>query len=556
MGRRDPIDFDVLIAGAGYSGSLLALCLARSGLRVAVLDRSPLPRVVIGEGTTPEQNRLHGELAERCDLPELGPLASFGRLAASRIPVAAWPKEALYFVHDGEGSAPGREMLYQTSPWPNGPEYHVWRADLDLYLAQAAMRRGAKVWVCANIDRVDTSADDRVTVEASFPTGRRSVSARYLVDATGMGSGVTAQLCPESWGPETFPLCTRALCNHFSGVVDPEACYAEAWRNLPVPRGHATIHHVNEHGWAWVIPFANGVSSVGIVENLRHPDAAAAPSGEGPGPLFYDRLRRFPRLAEALAGATPLRPFLNTGPMQRRLERMAGARWLVTPPASGFADPLLSTGMASSTLLVARLVDKLDGLRSGDVRLDEHLAPEIERTEIEQSTLTQLLGALTTSMRDFDLFVETFRLSRQAAFLGSLGQYSERNVYGENFFGFHFPAFRQLVDEVSRAAADPATTAEGLHAIYREHDALGFIGEPIDAEALDGVFLTRLLPIVQWKLKHRVGPEVPWYRALWDTSRRITLNGLSNAALLRRGGSGAPRIAMRGLGIVFGVHRR
>src|SRR5262245_9813430 len=90
--------FDAIVLGAGYTGPLLATVLGRQGYRVALVETAPLPRVAIGESSTPEQTRLHGWLARQRGIPELLPLSSYYRLKRARLPLAVWPKESFYFL--------------------------------------------------------------------------------------------------------------------------------------------------------------------------------------------------------------------------------------------------------------------------------------------------------------------------------------------------------------------------------------------------------------------------------------------------------------------------
>ncbi len=61
-------DVDVVVLGSGFSGSLLAQILGRTGRSVALLDNHGHPRFAIGESSTPAANLILKELADRYDL--------------------------------------------------------------------------------------------------------------------------------------------------------------------------------------------------------------------------------------------------------------------------------------------------------------------------------------------------------------------------------------------------------------------------------------------------------------------------------------------------------
>ncbi|MFN9035961.1 MAG: NAD(P)-binding protein, partial [Planctomyces sp.] len=70
--------FDVVIAGSGFSGSLLGWILARHGRSVLIVYRQHHPRFAIGESSTPTADFLLAHLADRFGLRELAPLACWG----------------------------------------------------------------------------------------------------------------------------------------------------------------------------------------------------------------------------------------------------------------------------------------------------------------------------------------------------------------------------------------------------------------------------------------------------------------------------------------------
>jgi tetracycline 7-halogenase / FADH2 O2-dependent halogenase len=51
-------DVDLVIVGAGFGGSLMAMVAHQLGLSVMLLEQGQHPRMVIGESTTPLSNLL------------------------------------------------------------------------------------------------------------------------------------------------------------------------------------------------------------------------------------------------------------------------------------------------------------------------------------------------------------------------------------------------------------------------------------------------------------------------------------------------------------------
>ena len=68
---------DVAIIGAGFAGSILAAALAKSGLRVAVIDSTHHPRFAIGESSTPLADMILRRIAQNYQLPYLEALSTF-----------------------------------------------------------------------------------------------------------------------------------------------------------------------------------------------------------------------------------------------------------------------------------------------------------------------------------------------------------------------------------------------------------------------------------------------------------------------------------------------
>ena len=71
-------EYDIVVVGSGFAGSLLAMIARRAGRSVLMLEKGRHPRFAIGESSTALSNLLLEELAARYDLPRLKPLTKWG----------------------------------------------------------------------------------------------------------------------------------------------------------------------------------------------------------------------------------------------------------------------------------------------------------------------------------------------------------------------------------------------------------------------------------------------------------------------------------------------
>ena len=67
-------EYDVIILGSGFGGSILAAILCKHALKVLVIDGKSHPRFAIGESTIPQTSQLLTLLANKYKVPELNVL--------------------------------------------------------------------------------------------------------------------------------------------------------------------------------------------------------------------------------------------------------------------------------------------------------------------------------------------------------------------------------------------------------------------------------------------------------------------------------------------------
>jgi tetracycline 7-halogenase / FADH2 O2-dependent halogenase len=376
------VQVDLVIVGAGFGGSLMAMIARRIGLSVVLLEQGKHPRMTIGESTTPLSNLLLESLSQRYDLPQIAPLAKWGSWQSTYPQIACGLKRGFSFFHQDGG-----ELLVAASPHDYVADTHWYRADVDHFLVMEAQRLGVDYRELARIESLDFS-DDGTTIVGSAGDEPFRFHARLLLDATGPRGFLHRTLGLEESSLPGYP-ATESLYSHFTGVTRTEIPSAGA----PYPVDDAAVHHVFEGGWVWVLRFNNGVTSAGVAAT----QSVAAELGLSEGEPAWQRvLARLPALRAQFKIATACQPFRHLPVVSFRSRTIAGHRWAMLPSAAGFVDPLLSSGFA----LTLRGIERLALVLSGTAELTSYA----QQTDADLLAVARLIGALYSTMGNFAAF--------------------------------------------------------------------------------------------------------------------------------------------------------
>ncbi|MDQ1745639.1 MAG: tetracycline 7-halogenase / O2-dependent halogenase [Pseudonocardiales bacterium] len=350
--------YDVAVLGSGIGGSMLACILAKRGLTVVLVEGATHPRFAIGESLIPETGVRLRIIAEKYGIPEIGWLATFQTLR-DRISPACGVKRSFSFLHHDRGARhqPGHVNQLPTLTPPVGPDSHLFRQDTDAYFAGVAVRYGARLVTGAPVTAVKLNRHGVTLTTATHG----DFEAEFLIDASGMKSLVSDQLGLRDPEPR-FRTNTRAIYTHMVGVPPADALLTTKGRKqLASPLGQATMHHVFDGGWIWVIPFGNHryatnqLTSVGmLLDRRKYPDPTGAPADE-----FRAVASQFPSIAQHFANASAVRPWVGTGRLQYSSSRMVADRMIQLPHAAAFLDPLYSSGMSVLTVAVDQIAGRL-----------------------------------------------------------------------------------------------------------------------------------------------------------------------------------------------------
>ncbi len=305
-------EFDVVVIGGGPAGSTVGARLAQLGHKVLVLEKEHHPRFHIGESLLP------------ANLPLLEKLGVADAVKA--IGMEKWGAEFVSPWHERKsqtfkfGDAWDKSMPFS---------YQVRRSEFDEILIRNATRLGAEVIEGCRVKKVDFSPGGAAaTVHAQHDDGRiEQWQARYVVDASGRDTLLGKQLEVKR---RNRMHNSSALYAHFTGVI----------RHAGQDEGNITIFWF-EHGWFWLIPLADGCTSIGAVVWPYYLKSRCKPLKE----FFADTFALCPALAERLAHATQLSQVEATGNFSYACEHTHGPNYLLIGDAFTFIDPVFSSGV-------------------------------------------------------------------------------------------------------------------------------------------------------------------------------------------------------------------
>lgn len=358
-------DCDLVIAGSGFGGSILAMIARRLGYRVMLLERGRHPRFAIGESASPLAGVLIEQLSARYDLPRLAPLSAYGAWQRAYPEIGCGLKRGFsYFAHcagaryraDARRST---ELLVAASPHDALSDTHWLRADVDHFLVREAIALGVDYHDGVTLGALDPVGPSAVTVTGERNGQPLRVRASLVVDATGPRGFLSRACTVPDVGFAGYP-ATQALFSHFTGVARCDQlpdftagrAAGESLEAAPYPPDAAALHHVFDGGWMWVLRFDTGVTSAGVAVT----DALAAELGLADGAAAWQRLlARYPSVGAQFAAARAIREFTWMPRLASRSAAAAGERWAMLPSAAAFVDPLFSTGMPLTLLGIERL---------------------------------------------------------------------------------------------------------------------------------------------------------------------------------------------------------
>lgn len=346
-----PERVDVLVIGAGPAGTIAASIVHQAGYSVKIVEKQKFPRFVIGESLLP-----------RC----MEALEEAGFLEAVKAK-GFQQKYGAKFVKDGKICNYFFNEQF-TAGW--NWTWQVPRAEFDKTLADTVESMGVPVLYETNVTGIQFLDGYSETTVEDMDGNKSTIEARFIIDGSGYGRVI----------PRLFNLdkasnlpTRRAL---FAHTVDEK-------RSMDDEPDRITIVVHKPGVWVWIIPFSNGVTSLGFVGDPGFFESYAGSDEE----KFRAMIANEPYLAqrfkdvELVFGTRTLEGWSSTCP------KFYGDGFVLTGNVTEFLDPVFSSGVtlaSVSSQMAAHLV--IRKLKDEEVDWDrEYMEPMMQGVDTFRS---------------------------------------------------------------------------------------------------------------------------------------------------------------------------
>jgi flavin-dependent dehydrogenase len=324
------MDVDVVIIGAGPSGTIAASLLRQQGHHVVVIEKQHFPRFSIGESLLPCCMQF---------LEQAGMLEAVNKAGFQFKNGAAFRHQDRYTTFD---------FSDKFTPGP-GSTFQVQRADFDKLLADTAIEHGVEIRFGHQVDALDVTESPRLTVTNEQGL-QYQLNAKFVLDASGFGRVLPRLLHLEQ--PSNLP--TRSAI--FTHIEDNISDVSFDRNKILI-----SVHPQHKDIWYWLIPFSHNRCSIGVV---AEPHLLQHLSGSLEQQLLAV-INEEPELQRLLAGANIIQPCASLKGYSANVTTLATSKFALLGNAGEFLDPVFSSGvtiaMQSASMAAACLNKQLNG---------------------------------------------------------------------------------------------------------------------------------------------------------------------------------------------------
>jgi len=305
---------DVLVIGAGPSGTIAASILHNSGLSVQIVEKMQFPRFVIGESLLP-----------RC----MEALEEAGMLEAVKAKHFQQKDGAKFVMGDQVCDFNFSQQFTPGWLWT----WQVPRADFDKTLADECEKKGISLSYQTEVTNVEIFDDHSITTVKLQDGTEEKIRARFIVDGSGYG-----RVIPTLFGLNK-PSGQYTRKTLFCHMTDPK-------RNEAFEPNRIIVYVHNPNTWIWVIPFSNGNTSVGYVGSPEFFDKFNGTPEE----QFRALIAAQPELQERFGDSEMLWEPRTLQSWSATTDTFYGKGFVLTGNVTEFLDPVFSSGVTLASV--------------------------------------------------------------------------------------------------------------------------------------------------------------------------------------------------------------
>lgn len=316
---------DILVVGAGPSGTMAAAIANKSGLNVKIIEKTKFPRFVIGES-----------LLARCmdHFEEAGVLEELNK---HNFQVK---NGAIFLKGEQRCEFDFSEQFTKGKAWT----WQVPRDKFDKIIADQVESMGVAIDYESEVIDIKFNGTKSTTIVKDKRGVEKRIEAKFIIDASGYGR-VIPKLLDLNY-PSTQPN-RSTIFTHFKDLNRP---------NTEDSNRIIAISHKPDV-WIWVIPFSNGNTSCGFVGN---PDYLEKYKGT-PTERLKSLINNEPLLEVRFRNSDMIFEPLMISTYSIAVKQLHGPGYVLTGNSTEFLDPIFSAGVTFATesgILAGKLASK------------------------------------------------------------------------------------------------------------------------------------------------------------------------------------------------------
>jgi len=408
MTKESVQNYDIVIAGAGFAGSLMAMVLNSMGLKVCLIEKGQHPRFAVGESSTPVADMILRQLSQQYDFPWLKDFSRYGSWQQAHPEIVCGIKRGFsYFKHH-----PGEEFttdsnhineLFVAAISDDMQSDTNWlRADFDSFLISKVKEAGISYF-----DLTEISSAERNGTWTFHINGSESadITASFFIDATGSGVLLDRILKVKS-SSRNFLTNSFAVFSHFNEVPRWMKVLQESGiptSDFPYDPDNSALYQILDEAWLWMLRFNDDRTSLGFALNDKN-----CTFDDLPAKQIWNCLRdKYPtvnKLLKDISLSSEPGSINKSDRLQRRTERCFGPGWAALPHTAGFIDPLFSSGIAHSLSGIQKIASILQHYWGKNDELYHNLEQYEQGVFEELKFIDQLVAGSYQTMDRFELF--------------------------------------------------------------------------------------------------------------------------------------------------------